>query len=129
MDTQARKEALHYFFAKVVDPLGYKFTPDEEMMDFLLEQEVALEQETGMPYCPCQGRTEDRATDIGVVCPCIPFHRAHFDYMKRCWCGLYVHKDVTDPDRLPQIPEKVFLERTGAAPAGNGDGASGGGAG
>jgi ferredoxin-thioredoxin reductase catalytic subunit len=25
--------------------------------------------------------------------------------MKRCWCGLFVHKDVTDPDKLRQIPE------------------------
>jgi ferredoxin-thioredoxin reductase catalytic chain len=24
--------------------------------------------------------------------------------MKRCWCGLYVHKDVTNPDELRQIP-------------------------
>jgi ferredoxin-thioredoxin reductase catalytic subunit len=24
--------------------------------------------------------------------------------MRRCWCGLYVHKDVTDPDSLPQFP-------------------------
>jgi ferredoxin-thioredoxin reductase catalytic subunit len=40
-----------------------------------------------------------------IVCPCIPFHRRHFDAMKRCWCGLFVHKDVTDPSALPQIPE------------------------
>jgi ferredoxin-thioredoxin reductase catalytic subunit len=40
-----------------------------------------------------------------IVCPCIPFHRRHFDAMRRCWCGLFVHKDVTDPSVLPQIPE------------------------
>ena len=39
-----------------------------------------------------------------IVCPCIPFHREHFDKMRRCWCGLFVHKDVTDPDSLPQFP-------------------------
>jgi ferredoxin-thioredoxin reductase catalytic subunit len=38
------------------------------------------------------------------VCPCIPFNRQYFDSMKRCWCGLFVHKDVTDPDSLPQLP-------------------------
>jgi ferredoxin-thioredoxin reductase catalytic subunit len=26
--------------------------------------------------------------------------------MKRCWCGLFVHQDVTDPDSLPQVPAK-----------------------
>ena len=29
---------------------------------------------------------------------------AHFDAMKRCWCGLFVHKDVEDPSKLRQIP-------------------------
>ena len=45
-----------------------------------------------------------RSEDMPIVCPCIPFHREHFDAMKRCWCGLFVHKDVTDPDSLPQFP-------------------------
>ena len=26
--------------------------------------------------------------------------------MKRCWCGLFVHQDVTDPDSLPQMSPK-----------------------
>ena len=104
MGSAERKESLHYLFERVVDPLGYKFTPDEELADFLLEQEVKLEQDRGAPFCPCQGRTGVRAEDMLVVCPCIPFHRAHFDAMKRCWCGLFVHKDVSDPDSLPQFP-------------------------
>ena len=104
MGNEARKEALRYLFERVVEPMGYKFTPDEELADFLLEQEVKLEQDLGAPFCPCQGRTRKRAEDMLIVCPCIPFHREHFDAMKRCWCGLFVHKDVTDPDSLPQFP-------------------------
>jgi ferredoxin-thioredoxin reductase catalytic chain len=68
-----------------------------------LEQEVTLEQKHGIPYCPCQGLTGKRDEDMKIVCPCIPFHRKHFDAMKRCWCGLYVHKDVTNPSELKQI--------------------------
>lgn len=104
MNVEARKEALRYFYSRVVKALGYKFTPDEELADFLLEQEVALEEEHGAPYCPCQGRTEERCFDMRIVCPCIPYHRRHFDAMRRCWCGLFVHQDVDDPDSLPQIP-------------------------
>ncbi|HEY5388429.1 MAG TPA: ferredoxin-thioredoxin reductase catalytic domain-containing protein [Thermoleophilia bacterium] len=104
MGSAERKEALRYLFQRVVDPLGYKFTPDTELADLLLEQEVKLEQDLGAPYCPCQGRTRKRADDMLIVCPCIPFHREHFDAMKRCWCGLFVHQDVTDPDSLPQFP-------------------------
>lgn len=104
MADEARKEALRYLFERVVRPLGYKFTPDDELADFLLEQEVKLEQDHGAPFCPCQGRTGVRADDMLICCPCIPFHREHFDKMKRCWCGLFVHEDVDDPDSLPQIP-------------------------
>jgi len=104
MNTESRKQALRSLFQNVIDLLGYKFSPDEELVDFLLEQEVLLEQKHGSPYCPCQGLTKSREENMKIVCPCIPFHREHFDAMKRCWCGLYVHKDVTDPDELMQIP-------------------------
>lgn len=108
MDSEARKETLRFFLQRVVDPLGYTFTPDEEVVDFLLDNLVTLEREHGSPFCPCQLRTGRRPQDMLIVCPCIPFHRKHYDAMKRCWCGLFVHKDVTDPDSLPQIsPEQL----------------------
>lgn len=96
------------FFAARFEPLaaalGFKFTPDADLKDFLLEQEVLLEKKHGSPFCPCQPIRGDRERDMKIVCPCIPFHREHFDAMKRCWCGLFVHKDVTDPDGLRQTP-------------------------
>jgi ferredoxin-thioredoxin reductase catalytic chain len=101
---EARKKMLRNYFERVVDALGYKFTPDTALVDFLLEQEVKLEQKKGSPFCPCQARTNNREHDMKIVCPCIPFHRKHYDAMKRCWCGLFVHKDVANPDELPQIP-------------------------
>ncbi len=104
MNIESRKRALRYQFEKVVDLLGYKFNPDEELVDFLLQQEVHLEQKHGIPFCPCQGLSKDREGRMKLVCPCIPFHREHFDYMKCCWCLLYVHKDITDSSGLRQIP-------------------------
>ncbi len=108
MNAQERKKALRFLFEPLVDKLGYKFTPAEEDADFLLEQEAGIEALTGIPYCPCQARTDDRAENMKIVCPCIPYHREHYDAMKRCWCGLFVHKDVTDPDKLVQISESKF---------------------
>ena len=104
MNVESRKKALKYLFQRVVDTLGYKFSPDGEMVDFLLEQEVMLEQKHGIPYCPCQGLTKKREENMKIVCPCIPFHREHFDAIKRCWCLLFVTKDVTNPNELKQIP-------------------------
>jgi len=105
MNVEARKKSLRFLFEPVVDKLGYKFVPVEEDAEFLLEQEALIEAETGITYCPCQARTKVRAENMRIVCPCIPFHRAHYDAMRRCWCGLFVHKDVTDPDSLIQFPE------------------------
>jgi len=105
MNVESRKTMLRLMFEPVADKLGYKFSPDTELVEFLLEQEVNLEKKHGSPFCPCQALTNEREHDMKIVCPCIPFHLKHFDSMRRCWCGLFVHKDITDPDSLPQIPE------------------------
>jgi ferredoxin-thioredoxin reductase catalytic chain len=111
MDLQASKATLRALYEPLVAALGYKFSPDDELVEFLLEQEVKLEEDYGAPYCPCQVRTRKRAEDMKIVCPCIPYHREHFDAMKRCWCGLFVHVDVTDPDSLEQqTPAELGLE-------------------
>ncbi len=106
MNIESRKQALRQFYNKIVEPLGYKFTPDDDLADFILEQEVNLEAKHGIPFCPCKPIRHDRSHDMQIVCPCIPFHRKHFDAMQRCWCGLFVHQDVTDPDSLPQLSVK-----------------------
>lgn len=111
MDPGRRKEKLREHWKRVVDPLGYKFSSDEELVDYLLDQEVRLEEEKGAPFCPCQGLSGDRKADMRFVCPCIPFHREHYDMMRRCWCGLFIHKDVDDPDSLKQIPYDEYLRR------------------
>ena len=108
MNTEARKQALRFLFAPIVEKLGYKFSPADEDVEFLLDAEVSFEKQFGVPYCPCQARTKDRAENMKIVCPCIPFHREHYDAMKRCWCGLFVHKDVADPSKLRQIPPDRF---------------------
>lgn len=99
-----RKEVLRNWHTKIVDTLGYKFNPDGEMVDFLLEQQVYLEKKHGSPFCPCQSIVGHRDEDMKIVCPCIPFHKKHFDLMKQCWCGLFIHKDVADATKLRQIP-------------------------
>ena len=110
MNVEAGKKALRFQFAPLVDKLGYKFNPAEEDVEFLLEAEVTFQRQYGIPYCPCQARTRDRAGNMKIVCPCIPFHREHYDAMKRCWCGLFVHKDVPDPSALKQIPPDKFVK-------------------
>jgi ferredoxin-thioredoxin reductase catalytic subunit len=116
MGAAERKEVLRAHFGPLVEKLGYKFSPDAEIVEFLLDGEVMLEKKHGAPYCPCQGLGPTREENRKIVCPCIPYHREHYDYMKRCWCGLFVHKDVTDPDKLKQIGYKEYLKLKNKAP-------------
>ena len=105
MGNEARKESLRYLFDRVVRPLGYKFTPDEELVDYLLEAGGQdWSRTSARRSAPARGAPACAPRTCRSCCPCIPFHRAHFDAMKRCWCGLFVHLDVTDPDSLPQFP-------------------------
>ena len=62
MNVESRKKALRYLFQKVVGPLGYKFTPDEELADFLLEQEVLLEKKHGIPTVPAKALQNAEST-------------------------------------------------------------------
>jgi ferredoxin-thioredoxin reductase catalytic subunit len=55
MSTEERKKQFREMFGRVADVLGYKFSPDEELVDFILEQEVVLEKKHGSPFFPCQG--------------------------------------------------------------------------
>ncbi len=106
MSSEARKHALRFFYSRAVEPMGFTFTPDRALAEFLLDQEVALEEKHGAPFCPCRPIRRDRERDMRIVCPCIPFHRRQFDAMRRCWCGLFVHHGVIDPDSLPQMSRK-----------------------
>ena len=110
MDTTKRIATYRVWYATVVDALGFKFNPDHELVDFLLEQEVHIEQKYGSPFCPCQAIVGEREQDMKICCPCIPYHKKHFDFMKQCWCGLFIHKDVMDPSKLRQIPARDVPE-------------------
>ncbi|MDX1763575.1 MAG: ferredoxin-thioredoxin reductase catalytic domain-containing protein [bacterium] len=100
-----RRAALQLIYQPVVQALGYKFSPDVQEVAFLLEQLVRNEAAHGIPFCPCKFLSGDREQDLKTVCPCIPFHRRHFDSMRRCWCGLYVREDVEDAASLRQVPD------------------------
>ena len=103
MSIEARKESLRYLFDRVVQPLGYKFSPTRSSSTNC-SRPRRRPSRTSARRLPCQGRSGVRAEDMQICCPCIPFDREHFDAMKRCWCGLFVDLDVTDPDSLPQFP-------------------------
>ena len=93
-------EDLKSFMTPFVDRLGYKFNTEEEFVDDVLASELEILEATGDIYCPCRVRSGDPKEDYKIVCPCIPFFRDEFAGLKKCWCGLFILKDVEDGGEL-----------------------------
>jgi len=97
---------LKAYMGPFVDRLGYKFNTDAEFVDDVLASELEILEQTGDVYCPCRVRTGDPKEDVKIVCPCIPFHRDEFAAIKKCWCGLFILKDVEDGSELFGVIEE-----------------------
>lgn len=97
---------LKAFMTPFVDRLGYKFNTETEFVDEVLESELEILEATGDIYCPCRVRTGDPKDDVTIVCPCIPFYRDQFAGLKKCWCGLFILKEVEDGEELLGVIEE-----------------------
>ncbi|MEN6429630.1 MAG: ferredoxin-thioredoxin reductase catalytic domain-containing protein [Coriobacteriales bacterium] len=97
---------LKEFMEPFVDHLGYKFNTEHDFVEEVLASEIEILEREGDIYCPCRMRTGDPKEDVAVICPCIPFHTDEFAAIKKCWCGLFILKDVEDgADLLGVIDE------------------------
>ena len=47
-----QKQALRFFYTKAVEPLGFKFTPDAELAEYLLDQKSRLRPGTASRSVP-----------------------------------------------------------------------------
>ena len=99
-EIEKRKKELYAFMAPFVDKLGYKFSTDKKQVEFLLENEAKIEKEKGELYCPCKIHFGDEKYLNEIICPCIHFHKEEFDKEKKCWCGLFVLKEIKDAKQL-----------------------------
>jgi nitrite reductase/ring-hydroxylating ferredoxin subunit/ferredoxin-thioredoxin reductase catalytic subunit len=99
-------EDLKEYMAPFVDRLGYKFNTETEFVDEVLESELEILADTGDIYCPCRMRSGDPKEDYKIVCPCIPFFRDEFAGIQKCWCGLFILKEVEDGEELLGVVEE-----------------------
>ena len=97
---------LKTYMAPFADRLGYKFNTDDEFVDEVLVSELELLESTGDVFCPCRMRTGDPKEDAKIICPCIPFFRDQFAGLKKCWCGLFILKEVEDGLELLGVIEE-----------------------
>ena len=99
MGHEARTAVLREFFAPLVGGAGLQVhARPASSPTFCSSRRRCSKRPRGRRTAPARSAPASATHDMKIVCPCIPYHRAHFDAMRRCWCGLFVHNDVTDPD-------------------------------
>ena len=97
---------LKAYMGPFAERLGYKFNTDEDFVNDVLEAELEILEQTGDVFCPCRVRSGDPKEDVAVICPCIPFWRDQFAGLRKCWCGLFILKDVEDGLELLGVIEE-----------------------
>ncbi|MHB1341458.1 MAG: Rieske 2Fe-2S domain-containing protein [Coriobacteriia bacterium] len=97
---------LKEYMGPFADRLGYKFNTETDFVDEVLAAELEILERDGDVYCPCRVRTGEAKEDVKIVCPCIPFYRDQFAGISKCWCGLFILKNVEDGGDLFGVIEE-----------------------
>jgi ferredoxin-thioredoxin reductase catalytic subunit len=84
------------FVQKVVDRFGFKFHPDPEVTETIIQGLAHNQHKHGRRYCPCFVVQFDKALDR--ICPCKPALEEEIPRDGHCHCGIFCAPDFTaDP--------------------------------
>ncbi|HPT59667.1 MAG TPA: ferredoxin-thioredoxin reductase catalytic domain-containing protein [Fervidobacterium sp.] len=84
---------------------GYRLNPDEEYTLGIVESLLTNEERYGYQLCPCRLTSGSRQADLDIICPC-DYRDLDLAEYGRCYCALYVSKDVTLEQLSGSIPER-----------------------
>lgn len=94
---------------------GCYLTPDQEMLQDLLDGLIKNEERYGYPSCPCRLASGNLELDRDIICPCDYRDPDVVEY-DQCYCSLYVSKDVLEEKAsIHPIPERRPVEKQGRA--------------
>ena len=63
---------------------------NKEHVEFIAENILKIEEQTGLKLCPCRLRDGTRKTDLELICPCNFKIQTNWKKFNRCWCGLFL---------------------------------------
>jgi ferredoxin-thioredoxin reductase catalytic subunit len=94
---------------------GYYLTPDQGMLQDLLEGLLKNEERYGYPSCPCRLASGNLELDRDIICPC-DYRDPDVNDYGQCYCSLYVRKDVHEGKTpMHPIPERRPTEKQARA--------------
>ena len=90
---------------------GINLTPDENLLQSLLEGLKTNEERYGYPSCPCRMASGDFETDRDIICPC-DYRDPDVAEYGACYCSLYVDDEVHEGKKdVHAIPERRPYEK------------------
>ena len=94
---------------------GIHLTPDEKLLQDLLEGLKTNEERYGYPSCPCRMAWGDFETDRDIICPC-DYRDPDVAEYGCCYCSLYVDDEVHEGKKQARaIPERRPYDKQMAA--------------
>ncbi len=93
---------------------GYYLTPQADLLQMFLEGLKTNEDRYGYPSCPCRLATGNFEVDRDIICPC-DYRDPDVEQYGACYCRLYVNKAVYESQNLPDVPERLPMEKQARA--------------
>jgi len=94
---------------------GIRLTPDEKLLQSLLEGLKTNEERYGYPSCPCRMASGDFETDRDIICPC-DYRDPDVAEYGCCYCSLYVDDEMYEGKKQARaIPERRPYDKQMAA--------------
>jgi len=94
---------------------GIRVTPDEKLLQSLLEGLKTNEERYGYPSCPCRMASGDFETDRDIICPC-DYRDLDVTEYGCCYCSLYVDDETHEGKKQAHaIPERRPYDKQMAA--------------
>lgn len=94
------------FMERTAEKFGWRLTPDQELIGYLIEGFQTNLSRYGYLQCPCREGQGERGLDKDILCPC-DYAEADIAQYGQCFCGLYVNEMVYRQGGAPgSIPER-----------------------
>uniref|UniRef100_A0A7C3RD73 ferredoxin:thioredoxin reductase n=1 Tax=Archaeoglobus fulgidus TaxID=2234 RepID=A0A7C3RD73_ARCFL len=96
-------------FERVAEKRGWMVNPDSELLKEFARGLIENKEKYGIATCPCRLVTGKKEIDRLIICPCVYAEDDIKEY-GRCYCGLYLSREIEPAESLPDRHAKYYLE-------------------
>lgn len=103
------EQQIRQFMENTARSKGWRLTPDEEQIGYLLEGFAVNMNRYGYLQCPCREGSGNRENDKDILCPC-DYSASDIGEYGQCFCGLFLDDETfrlggasgSIPERRPE---------------------------